>query len=165
VAKLAAKRLRALGYMEGDIGSADTKMSGPDPKDRISEFEEYGRALMLSEFGRIDDANVLLERLLGKLPDLVDPSLSLGFNKQRQGQYAESVDFQTSFEECSFKPNSPLRPSRQLLRDAETRRSFKRIGDHIIHRSLLHPRSGITGDDGNRKGRLQRRTLSVHGDI
>ena len=86
------ERLRSLGY----VGVSTTRAEGPtssvDPKDRILEFEEYGRALMLSSFGRVNQANVILERLLAKFPALVDVAVCLGFNKQRQGLHAEAAE-------------------------------------------------------------------------
>ena len=86
------ERLHSLGYMQGNAARPDAATPGPDPKDRIAEFEEYGRALMLSSFGRIEESNVILERLLARFPDLIDVSICLGFNKQRQGEYAESAE-------------------------------------------------------------------------
>jgi choline-sulfatase len=87
----AIERLHSLGYMEPNIARSDDAMPLPDPKDRIAAFEDYGRGLMLSSFGRVEESSVVFERLLAQFPDLVDVSLCLGFNKQRQGQFAESV--------------------------------------------------------------------------
>lgn len=86
------ERLRSLGYVTASSNRSDAAAPGPDPKDRIAEWEQYGRALMLSYFGRIDEANVALERLLAKFPGLIDVSICLGFNKERQGHYAEAVE-------------------------------------------------------------------------
>jgi hypothetical protein len=65
--------LRSLGYLGTGGISSDSPESGLDPKDRLLEYEEYGRALALSAAGRIGQSNQLLERLLTKDPDLPGP--------------------------------------------------------------------------------------------
>jgi len=85
------ERLHSLGYVEANNVRSSDATPMPDPKDRIAAFEDYGRGLMLASFGRIEESNAILEPLLAQFPDLVDVSLCLGFNKQRQGQFAESV--------------------------------------------------------------------------
>lgn len=93
-------RLRSLGYAASGATRTEDTTSAPDPKDRIREFELYGRALMLSSLGRITQANIVLEKLLAKFPGLIDVSVCLGVNKQRQGRHAEAAElFKRALEE------------------------------------------------------------------
>jgi len=83
--------LRSLGYLTGRGSLADSRESGPDPKDRIQEFAGYGRSILLASSGRLAEANTRLELLLTKLPDVPDIRVSLGLNQQRMGRHAEAV--------------------------------------------------------------------------
>jgi len=88
-------RLRSLGYIAGSGASASAADSGPDPKDRITEYEEYGRALALASAGHLNASNTVLEQLLDKDRSLVDVRASLGLNQQKLGHHAEAAeDFQ-----------------------------------------------------------------------
>ncbi len=96
----AVERLHALGYLTG--GNATTKPkagspdSGPDPKDRIADYEEYGRAIQLASQGRLEESNAVLKRILQTQGDLSDVRLALGLNEQRLGKDAEALrDFRT----------------------------------------------------------------------
>ena len=53
-------RLRSLGYLAGSAPSRPSE-SGPDPKDRIGDYENYRRAIALATAGRIPESNRLLE--------------------------------------------------------------------------------------------------------
>ena len=83
--------LRSLGYLASGRTSSGSLESGPDPKDRIVEYEEYGRALAMSAAGRVDQSNQILERLLANDPDLIDVRMSLALNRQRQGLHSQAV--------------------------------------------------------------------------
>ena len=78
-----AARLSSLGYVAGSSPETDASESGPDPKDRIGEFEEFGRAIVLASAGHIEESNALLERILSGHPELLDVRMSLGLNDQR----------------------------------------------------------------------------------
>ena len=82
--------LRSLGYLSGATSSSRLE-SHIDPKDRIGDFEDYGRALALASAGRIAESDGVLEKLRDKLPEVVEIRISLGLNQQRLGQYAQSA--------------------------------------------------------------------------
>jgi tetratricopeptide (TPR) repeat protein len=84
-------RLSSLGYVAVSRAHAGTDERGPDPKDRIAEYEEFGRAITLASSGRIAESNTLLRRLLAQDPGLFDVRNSLGLNQQRLGQHAEAA--------------------------------------------------------------------------
>ncbi|HLW80228.1 MAG TPA: tetratricopeptide repeat protein, partial [Terriglobia bacterium] len=79
------ERLNSLGYAAVSSSSASPPDSGPDPKDRLQAYEDYGRGLALSSAGKLTEANALLEGLLARTPDLVDVRLSLGLGQQKLG--------------------------------------------------------------------------------
>jgi choline-sulfatase len=54
-------RLRSLGYLSG--GASGTE-SGADPKDRLGEYERYGRAIRLSNTGHLPEAIREFEKVL-----------------------------------------------------------------------------------------------------
>jgi len=82
-------RLNSLGYVAG--GTEEPPNAGADPKDRIGEFEDYGRALVLAGEGRIDESNALLRRLLIGHPELLDVRMSLGLNDQRMRRHDDAA--------------------------------------------------------------------------
>jgi arylsulfatase A-like enzyme/Tfp pilus assembly protein PilF len=79
----AVARLSSLGYVAVSSPHSGAAGTGADPKDRIAEFEEYGRAIILASTGHIDESNATLERLLAQHPELLDLRMSLGLNDQR----------------------------------------------------------------------------------
>jgi tetratricopeptide (TPR) repeat protein len=92
-------RLRSLGYVAGSSEHSESRDSGADPKDRIGEFEDYGRAILLASAGRIDESNALLEQLLTGHPELLDLRMSLGLNDQRLRRHDEAArEFQQILE-------------------------------------------------------------------
>jgi choline-sulfatase len=92
--------LRSLGYLSGSTRSSRLE-SRVDPKDRIREFEQYGRALALAAAGRLAESNGLLKKLGDKLPEVVDIQISLGLNQQRLGQYEEAArEFRRALEQA-----------------------------------------------------------------
>ncbi len=86
------ERLHALGYLTGNSSTPNSAPSGVDPKDRIADYEEYGRAIYLASAGHMEEANTVLEAILGRDHDLSDVRLALGLNEQRMGRDAEAVD-------------------------------------------------------------------------
>jgi len=88
-------RLRSLGYVAGSSDDSQSAEAGADPKDRIKDFREYGRALNLADEDQIDEANVILERLLARHPELVEVRMSLAWNEQQAGRYEQAArDYQ-----------------------------------------------------------------------
>jgi len=96
-------RLNSLGYVAGSSRESGSADSGPDPKDRIGEFEDYGRALLLGSSGRIEDSNAILNRLLARHPELLDVRMSLGVNDQRLRRHDEAArEFQQIIQKDSL---------------------------------------------------------------
>ena len=87
----ALEKLRSLGYIAGDVSSVSSADSGADPKDRISQYEKYGRAIELASAGRLSAANTILKQLLSENPNLPDVRSSLGLNQQKLGRHAEAA--------------------------------------------------------------------------
>jgi tetratricopeptide (TPR) repeat protein len=88
-------RLRSLGYVAGSADDSQSAEAGADPKDRIKDFREYGRALNLASEGRIDESDLILERLLARYPDLVEVRTNLAWNEQQAERYEQAVrDYQ-----------------------------------------------------------------------
>ncbi len=82
--------LRSLGYLSGSTSSSRIEPR-VDPKDRIGDFERYFNALSLASAGKLAESDGLLEGLRDKLPDVADIRMSLGLNRQRQGEYAQAA--------------------------------------------------------------------------
>jgi tetratricopeptide (TPR) repeat protein len=87
----AVAALSSLGYVAVSSPISTASSSKPDPKDRLREFENHNRAIVLASLGRLAEANVLLQQLRIKLPDVPDIPLSLGLNQQRLGLHEEAA--------------------------------------------------------------------------
>ncbi len=88
-------RLRSLGYVAGSPEDSQPAEAGADPKDRVKDFREYGRALDLAGKGRIDESDLILKRLLARYPDLVEVRTNLAWNEQQAERYEDAVrDYQ-----------------------------------------------------------------------
>jgi choline-sulfatase len=83
--------LRSLGYLSESTSSSRLEFR-VDPKERIADSEQFGRASALASAGEITESNHLLEQLSHKLPEIVAKRVSLGLNQQRLGQFAEAAD-------------------------------------------------------------------------
>lgn len=83
--------LGSLGYVAVSSAQAEPSESRSDPKDRIVDYERYGRAIVMASSGRWAEANSILERLLAKDPGLLDVRTSLGLNQQKLGRHAEAI--------------------------------------------------------------------------
>jgi tetratricopeptide (TPR) repeat protein len=86
-----AARLSSLGYVSGRSGSQGSSDRGPDPKELITDFEDFGRAILLASSGRLGESNSVLEHLLAQRPDLPDVRTSLGLNDQRLRRYDQAA--------------------------------------------------------------------------
>jgi tetratricopeptide (TPR) repeat protein len=86
------EQLKSLGYLAGTESRASTFDSGVDPKDRISDYERYGRAIAAANAGHLNESNAALEELLDKDPGLVDVRVSLGLNQQKLGAHTEAAE-------------------------------------------------------------------------
>jgi choline-sulfatase len=88
----AVSLLQSLPYIASAGSSISRRLeSGADPKDRIIQFEEYGRALVLASRGRRSEADAILRSLLLKYPELTDVQLALGLNLQKAGRHREAI--------------------------------------------------------------------------
>jgi tetratricopeptide (TPR) repeat protein len=85
------ERLRSLGYMSLSNYRSAPSESGPDPKDRIVQYEQFGRASTLGSQGHLLQAIALLEGLLAKEPSVLDAHLTLGLDLQKLGKHAEAM--------------------------------------------------------------------------
>lgn len=88
----ATEALNSLGYVSVSSARAQSTDQGPDPKDRILDYEQYGKALVLASTGRIAESNTRLRGLLAKDPGLIAVRLSLGLNYQRLGQQRQAAE-------------------------------------------------------------------------
>ena len=88
----AIERLHALGYLTGNSSAPSPATSAVDPKDRIGDYEEYGRAISLASLGHLEESNAALKAILARDQDLSDVRLTLGLNQQRMGKDAEAID-------------------------------------------------------------------------
>jgi Flp pilus assembly protein TadD len=88
----AIARLHALGYLTGTNSPPSAAASKVDPKDRIADYEEYGRAIYLASLGHLEESNSALKAILARDPDLPDVRLTLGLNQQRMGKDAEALE-------------------------------------------------------------------------
>ncbi len=84
--------LNSLGYVAVSTAKPIDRPDAADPKDRIVDFETSRRALELSGIGESSEAQVLLEPLALKYPEVADLQISLGLNLQRLGRSREAVD-------------------------------------------------------------------------
>ncbi len=86
------ERLHALGYLTGDSSTHNSAPSAIDPKDRIGDYEEYGRAIYVASLGHLGEANTILKTILARDRDLSDVRLALGLNEQRMGNDADAIE-------------------------------------------------------------------------
>lgn len=92
----AIARLSSLGYVAVSGPLASARTAGADPKDRIGEYEEYGRALILENEGKLQPSSALLHQVLDRIPDLPDVRNALGILDQRLGKQQEAAsEFRT----------------------------------------------------------------------
>ncbi len=87
-----AARLASLGYAALSRPHTGQPEEGPDPKDRLADFERYNRAIALSASGQLLESNQILRQLVSNNPELVDLRIILALNMQKEGRYAEAVD-------------------------------------------------------------------------
>jgi choline-sulfatase len=83
--------LKSLGYLTLSQPHAASVESGPDPKDRIGEYREYGRAIELASAGNLSASDDMLKKILARAPDLVDVRNSLGTNEQKLGRQNDAI--------------------------------------------------------------------------
>lgn len=88
----AVAALNSLGYITDGSAKAESSETAPDPKNRIADYETYGRALALAASGQLSESNRLLSKLLAKDQGLVAVHLSLGLNLQKQNQHRDAVE-------------------------------------------------------------------------
>ncbi len=87
-----ASALNSLGYVAVSSASQNSRDSGPDPKDRVIDFESSRRAIDLSSTGHLAEAASLFEGLCAKYPDIADLRISLAVNQRRLGKNLEAIE-------------------------------------------------------------------------
>jgi choline-sulfatase len=87
----AVSLLQSLPYVASGDNISRRPESGADPKDRIVQFEAYGRALILASHGRLSESSSMLRNLLSKYPGLTDVRLALGLNLQKAGRHRDAI--------------------------------------------------------------------------
>ena len=87
----AVARLSSLGYVAVSTPHSEGPDKGADPKDRVADFENYGRAIVLASSGQIEESNAILEKLLAEHPELLDLRMSLGLNYQRLQRHDDAA--------------------------------------------------------------------------
>ena len=81
-------RLRSLGYLGG---SPSKSGSGADPKDRVGEYERYGRAIQFANSGRLPEAIREFKRLLEEDRQNVQAHFYLAVSYYRSGRLDDAV--------------------------------------------------------------------------
>lgn len=84
-------RLRSLGYLAGSGNPKGPPEAGPDPKDRIADYESYRQAITLSGAGRLTEANRMLQAVIKGDANLVEPRILLALNLQKTGHHNEAA--------------------------------------------------------------------------
>jgi choline-sulfatase len=88
----AVSLLQSLPYVASAGGSMQRRPeTGADPKDRIVQFEEYGRALVFASHGNLSESDRILRTLLSRHPELTDVQISLALNLQKAGRHREAI--------------------------------------------------------------------------
>lgn len=82
--------LGSLGYLAGGPRPA-IETQGPDPKDRLPEFQLYDKALDYISAGRLDEAIATLQRLLARDPHNTLARRDLGVSYVAKGNYREAL--------------------------------------------------------------------------
>lgn len=96
----AMARLSSLGYVAVSSAHSKSIASGPDPKDRIRAYQEFGHAVELGASGHLKQSNTLLKKVLAQYPHLPDLRTSLGWNDQKMGDnIAAAKEFKIVLEE------------------------------------------------------------------
>jgi arylsulfatase A-like enzyme len=84
-------RLTSLGYLAVSRCRANPDKAGPDPKDRIGEYQRYGRAIMLASAGQLPEAIQEFGKVLKDDPGNVLTRFYLAVCYHRSHQLNEAV--------------------------------------------------------------------------
>lgn len=87
----AVTRLRSLGYLAGSGRPAANPDSAPDPKDRLGEYQRYGRAIQFSATGRLPEAIREFREVVKEDPQNVLAHFYLAVCYHRSRQMEEAV--------------------------------------------------------------------------
>jgi len=85
------ERLASLGYVAATTARHSDSESGPDAKDRLSDYAETHRAITLAYSGQLSESVALLQRVLDRDPDLLDTRNILGILQQKLQQHQQAV--------------------------------------------------------------------------
>src|SRR5450755_705271 len=88
------ERLKSLGYAAFSGGSDPTISSRnlPDPKDRISTYEDFSDAMAASQHGRFQESIEKLKTMIKTEPNSVPAHYMQGLNYYRLKMFPEAVD-------------------------------------------------------------------------
>lgn len=105
-------RLRSLGYLGGNLGGSPSKSdSGADPKDRLGEYERYGRAIQLANTGHLPEAIRAFKALLEEDEQNVQAHFYLAVSYYRSGRLNDAVKAL----DATLMTASDYVPARELL--------------------------------------------------
>ena len=82
-------RLKSLGYLGG---AAMPSGNGPDPKNRVADYEAYRRAITMRGTGDFAGSNQLLAKVLVGDPALTEVRLLQAMNFQKLNQHDASIE-------------------------------------------------------------------------
>ena len=101
-------RLRSLGYLGG---GASKTASGADPKDRLGEYERYGRAIQFANTGHLSEAIREFKRLLEEDGQNVQAHFYLAVSYYRSGRLDDAVKAL----DATLTTSSDYAPAEELL--------------------------------------------------
>ncbi|MGH7870212.1 MAG: sulfatase-like hydrolase/transferase, partial [Candidatus Dormibacteraceae bacterium] len=87
----AEEQLKSLGYMGVSRPGAALIENGPDPKDRLKEYQQYLRALRLEQTGKVLEAIVQYQRILAEAPDIHLARSNLASCYLQAGRYTNAI--------------------------------------------------------------------------
>lgn len=126
------EKLKSLGYVGSSaIPMSDTTTSLPDPKDRISSFELFKRALTIERTGRADEAIRMYRDVLSSNPRMVDAWEALAKALVASGRTPEGIAaFKSAIDVEPMKPEAHLALARiyALERQPALARQHAEIG-------------------------------------
>jgi choline-sulfatase len=146
-------RLRSLGYLGG---SPSKSGSGADPKDRVGEYERYGRAIQFANTGHLAEAIREFKTLLEEDGQNVQAHFYLGVSYYRSGRLDDAVKAlnATLMTASDYAPAEELLGTIWLLKKdyARARQQFAHLAAVVPENFGAHYNLGILA---MREGRMQ----------
>jgi Flp pilus assembly protein TadD len=126
-------RLRSLGYL---AGGAVRPSTGADPKDRLSEYLRYGRAIRLANSSHLSEAIREFQKVIGEDPQNVLARFYLGvcyFRSRRLDEAVEALNATLSTAR-NYLPAEELLGTIWLLK-----KDYKRAHQQFEHLATIAP--------------------------